>query len=285
LVRFSLPLKEITMANDAILSSAVPATDDRNQTTVYRQIPISALPLNSTLPCAVHGPDGVKLIAAGIQITDAFLRRLEARNIKKVLISESAFVQVVPQLASPRSAAGFACPNCMNSLPLREAANDEWSATWLCKKCNTQFRGHLDPELAQKCGQNVGILRFPIRKDHLIHPPVAITQAINTMVPKPYAGPERRENTRMRITMPVAAVPLDEFLHPVGQPGMLITRDISVTGIALLHDEPWRPKYMVVELPAVHPHVPLQLVVEVLRCKPIESLYEIAGRFVMRPMV
>jgi hypothetical protein len=82
--------------------------------------------------------------------------------------------------------------------------------------------------------------------------------------------------------MPVAVMPVDDGFNPVGVPVLLTTRDISIGGICLLHDEPLRPKYLVADLPAKDRQDSIQLVVEVLRCRAVANLYEIAGRFVMR---
>ena len=75
---------------------------------------------------------------------------------------------------------------------------------------------------------------------------------------------------------------MDECYEPVGKPFMVTTRNISTGGIALIHNEPIRPRRIIVELPARGDQSPVQVVVKVLRCQSLGSVYEIAGKFVMK---
>ncbi|QDU57632.1 PilZ domain-containing protein [Aeoliella mucimassa] len=256
--------------------------DATPETGVYRSIPTSSLAIGSSLACAIYDPDGVKLIAPRIPISPQLRKRLEARNIESVLVRDEDYHKL-HHLQEEEDPSALCCSNCQTKLPLHESPDDGWSLTWLCRKCHKQYRGQLDPDLAVSLIDNIVIEKFPIDWTRLQHPPTTITRAINDLVPKPYAGPERRANTRMRISLPIAAVPVDESFAQVGPAALLTTRDISTEGIALLHDEPLRPKYLVIEFPARDRQAALQMVVKVLRCQPVGELFEIAGRFVMRP--
>jgi hypothetical protein len=251
------------------------------KTVAYRRVPLDHLPSNTRLSSGVFDTDGRRLLASGVLLTDELKDRLRARGVQSVLVAATDYDGIWTNSSATLPIA-MRCSNCANRLPIRPAKDEEWSVTWLCKKCQTQYRGHLDGTLAQTLRENIAISKFPIDWSRLQHPPTTITTAINAWMPTPYVGEERRAETRMRITMPVAVVPVDDAFKPVGPPALLITRDISVGGICLLHDEPLQPKYLVVDLPAKDTEESLQLVVEILRCRAVDTLFEIAGRFVMR---
>ena len=63
-----------------------------------------------------------------------------------------------------------------------------------------------------------------------------------------YQGPDRRREKRHSIALSVQTTPLDEKLHPVGNPFMTTTRDISNGGISLIHAERIDAPYLSVEL-------------------------------------
>lgn len=92
---------------------------------------------------------------------------------------------------------------------------------------------------------------------------------------------ENRSHRRWNLAMPVVAVPLDDSHQPIGEPASMITRDISTSGISLLHTQPVPSGFLRVQLDA-----PIlqstELIVRVVRCRTIGVYTEIAGEFVAR---
>lgn len=90
---------------------------------------------------------------------------------------------------------------------------------------------------------------------------------------------DKRNSPRRRVRMSVPAVPVDQTGRAIGAPFIAETRNISATGICLVHSERISAKYLVVELPG-----PTQdrqeVAVEIIRTGAVEDGYEYAGPFV-----
>lgn len=91
---------------------------------------------------------------------------------------------------------------------------------------------------------------------------------------------DRREYTRFYFAVPIRVQPLDDFFRPTGVSFAAVTRDLSAAGIGVLYTKPVKSKY--IEITVDFPPDHKILTVEVLRCKPIGSFYDIGGRFVNR---
>ena len=90
---------------------------------------------------------------------------------------------------------------------------------------------------------------------------------------------DNRKSPRRRIRVSVPAIPVDDTGRSVGPPFVAATRNLSASGICLIHTQPVTAKYLLVELPGTsfdQQHV----AVEVIRCCPVDDVYEIAGPFV-----
>lgn len=92
---------------------------------------------------------------------------------------------------------------------------------------------------------------------------------------------ERRGEKRFRIALPVIARPLDEELATAGEAFIAVTKDLSPNGIALYHHDAIASRFMAVRL-ADRNGCKVTGVVEILRCRPVDHFYEIAGKFVTK---
>ena len=130
------------------------------------------------------------------------------------------------------------------------------------------------------------MLIFQCQANELVHPPEEIAEFVQRIVGRltHYRGKERRAIRRHRLAIPLLAVPLDDDLQSAGESFAAVTRDISSRGLALYHSRPLESPYLAVEL-ADPEGQKLQAALEVLRCEPVDSFYEIAGRFVTKVYV
>lgn len=94
-----------------------------------------------------------------------------------------------------------------------------------------------------------------------------------------YRGPEQRQHPRHRVVMPVQVTPCDMDNKPTGDTYTAITKDISVSGISLLHHRKTSSSRLHVRL-ASRAGTEMTLVMQILRCRQIGPYYEIAGDFV-----
>ena len=100
----------------------------------------------------------------------------------------------------------------------------------------------------------------------------------STIDSRAYYGDERRTETRHALAIAIGVTPVDDRGTPTGDRFAAVTRDMSRIGMALFHTSEFAGDYLRVEFStAEHPR--FQVVLEVLRCRPIGPLWEIAGRF------
>ncbi len=111
-----------------------------------------------------------------------------------------------------------------------------------------------------------------------------------TTTPAEYDQSERRLAKRYPLRVVALATPLDDQFRQLGAPFPVLTRDISTTGIGLVHSRPLEVKYIRLDLTGPNGHE-LHLTVEILRCNRylcgadgVQEInctyYESGGRFV-----
>ena len=97
-----------------------------------------------------------------------------------------------------------------------------------------------------------------------------------------YRGPERRKGKRHSLILQVTAQPLDESLRPMGKPFVCISRNISTSGISLIHSERLTAPFLLLELNDQTEGRHVKAAMEVVRCEPKGRFFEIAGNFVYK---
>jgi hypothetical protein len=98
-----------------------------------------------------------------------------------------------------------------------------------------------------------------------------------------YRGPDRRTDERHSVSLSAKVVPLDEHLNPIGPAVLATTRDVSSSGISIIHSDPFEGdcRFVAIELQEAD-GVNIRATVEVLRNGPSGPYFEIAGRFVTK---
>jgi hypothetical protein len=108
-----------------------------------------------------------------------------------------------------------------------------------------------------------------------------ISKIIKQLTLEEGAFAERRREERYPVSIAIPAIAVDEKYRPLGEAFQVLTRDVSTRGISLIHTEPVKAQFLAIELP-VPEGAKTQLVIRVLRCRPVERFYEIGGQFVAR---
>jgi hypothetical protein len=91
----------------------------------------------------------------------------------------------------------------------------------------------------------------------------------------------KRESQRFQMTTLVPAVLIDEQLEPLGEPFMVMTRNISTSGIALVHTAPINHGRVAIELTGASGER-IQLALQILRCRELDKFYEMGCRYLRR---
>ncbi|MBQ0712917.1 MAG: PilZ domain-containing protein [Porticoccus sp.] len=92
----------------------------------------------------------------------------------------------------------------------------------------------------------------------------------------------QRGTKRVALKRKVLVIPVDSEAKPTGEPFIAVTRNLSAAGVSIIHAEPVKDNFIVVELSSKEGNR-LQVLVEVLRCRRRRvSFYEISGRIIRK---
>lgn len=91
-----------------------------------------------------------------------------------------------------------------------------------------------------------------------------------------YDGVERRSERRHLMAVPVLVQPVDAQFNATGAPFAAVTRDISQTGVGLVHEEPIDPQLLALRMCLAGEEV--KLVVEVLWCRAFGPYHYVGGK-------
>jgi hypothetical protein len=113
-------------------------------------------------------------------------------------------------------------------------------------------------------------------------PPAELVSFVEQEIRKarPYKGLERRSDKRYLRAMPVLVQPVDEQSNAVGLPFVAMTRDISASGIGLVHTEPI--EHEMVALRMSFPGKEVDLVATVVWCRSLGPFYYAGANFVSK---
>jgi hypothetical protein len=92
-----------------------------------------------------------------------------------------------------------------------------------------------------------------------------------------YKGDERRGEGRHHMLLPIRAVAVDQANRPTGEPFDLVSRDISASGISLVHTETIRDERMAIQLRIAGETV--NVVIDVVWSEPLGPFYGAGGEF------
>jgi hypothetical protein len=171
------------------------------------------------------------------------------------------------------------CSVCEAEFPPLLLASGPGTLVWECRKCGAAYQGKISFRSPRH-------LRGALRPRQYFPEKVVLPEAddsVREFAERLIAADremDRRSAPRKPLMLAVPAVPLDADDFPTAEAVMLISRDISSTGISLLHREPLQGRMAILleipERPAA------QLVVEIMRSLRVGDFYEIAGLFIDR---
>ena len=158
------------------------------------------------------------------------------------------------------------CVTCDQQLPTLVVGGNAAAREWECSGCGATYLASLAPSSPKHLRSRVRPLHyFPERRESV---PTLQAQELRR---------ELRRHPRRPLLMSIPAMKLDDDLYPVGDDFMVISRNLSSSGIAIFHTRPLEGKLAVmIELPEIG-HV--QLLLEIVRSKNIGPLYEMGGAF------
>ena len=161
------------------------------------------------------------------------------------------------------------CVKCDQSIPTLVVGDAPGCREWACKQCGATYYACLAPGSSSYLRDRLELVNyFPKRVQQL--------PDISQQEP----GIELRRHRRRSVTMRIPLTQLDHELMPVGDDFEVLSRDLSESGIALLHTAPLRGKYAALIVLPDFEYV--QLILRIVRCQQRGSLYQMGAKFLQR---
>ncbi|MEN1680724.1 MAG: response regulator [Planctomycetota bacterium] len=131
-----------------------------------------------------------------------------------------------------------------------------------------------------------GLFEF---EDDLVDPPSSVDEFVNRFEKREIEDeqqkspvPDARRKERVRCKATAIAVPVTKHFARNGEPFRVAIRDLSESGIRLLHTRATNANYLALTWQAATlPATDLAVVARVMRCSPKSPFYDIGGQFVM----
>lgn len=124
--------------------------------------------------------------------------------------------------------------------------------------------------------------------EELPEPPKAVRDYIRRLSAGESQGqelpgdPSSRNNERVTCCTTAIAVPVNRHWKPVCEPFKVALRDLSESGVRLLHTRATTAGYLALSWPATQlASREIRVVVQVVRCRPCSRFYDIGGVFTM----
>ncbi len=105
----------------------------------------------------------------------------------------------------------------------------------------------------------------------------SLGRLVETVLPSPYAGPERRTAPRRSVLIPVRVQRLNGEFEPTGEAEEALLCNISMSGAMYVHTQAMGSQYISLSFPEQYEIEPL--IMEVVRNRPMGTYFEIAGTF------
>ncbi|MBC8351239.1 MAG: PilZ domain-containing protein [Planctomycetes bacterium] len=161
------------------------------------------------------------------------------------------------------------CVTCDGPLPTLVVGGAGATREWECRNCGATYLASLSPSSPAHLRDSIKLSHyFPERRETA------------TTLREIDLEHELRRHPRRPMMMSIPVVLLDDDLFPVGQEFTVISRNLSASGIAIVHSIPLEGKLAVlIELPVIG-HV--QLLLDIVRCTQVGDLFEMGGAFFER---
>lgn len=183
------------------------------------------------------------------------------------------------------------CASCEAPIALYPPTPAEPASAWACDRCGAVYFGRvLGGATVNETGlvqiASTGSCKFAYQAYSEAEaepsvPPENVQRLIRVLAKDNYRGNERRRNKHYSVVVPVIAVPLAADFSVAGKSLQMTTANVSLSGAALLHTRFTETPYFALDFTAAGIEL-VQVVMEVLRVRPVGPLYEIGGRFLSR---
>lgn len=161
------------------------------------------------------------------------------------------------------------CVTCDQTIPTLIVGEDSSRREWECVNCGTSYLATLAESEQPYDHDRLRLVNFF---------PLHLQQLPDIHEREP--GIDSRRHRRRFLTVKILATKVNDDLCPVGENFEILSRDLSESGIGLLHPEPLVGKYAA--LIVLPDQVFAQIVIQIVRCEPLGSLYAMGAKFLHR---
>jgi hypothetical protein len=182
------------------------------------------------------------------------------------------------------------CSKCGSDISLQAPASNAPASAWLCRCCGScYFARCKDSDGIEPGGGVRPVSYYEVMKAIYVHMdgdscPMLhehAQRAAHSGLGRKYSGPETRKQKRYPCPAQVTIVPLGQDFRIAAQPARIMTTNLSGGGVALVHARRLAVPYLAIDFAASGIDL-LPAIVQVTRVRPLDSTYEIAGKFISR---
>lgn len=173
------------------------------------------------------------------------------------------------------------CKSCGQELPLLPKQPGQTLRHWVCGNCGEPHEAALNKDYSLELLRKILPMAIPFDRDALVYPSPEMLEYARSLCQFAVKGTEKRSAPRYPVVAPVPTQPLTDTLEPEGPPFMTASRNLSTSGICLLHDRTLTAKLLVLELSPPDGER-IQVLVHLLRCRQRGPYHDLAGEFLTR---
>lgn len=170
------------------------------------------------------------------------------------------------------------CISCQAAIPSLRLTTRRTALKWKCRCCGTAMEGELVEPASVELRRHLQPIKY-FGNYGIPQAPADLFEYANTLHVED-RDDERRGAPRRALVMPVPTYLLDGDYYPTSPRLTMTTRNISSSGVCLLHTEPFEGHLAIaIDFPSGGVS---EFVVETVRCLPRGQFFEVAGRFIKR---
>jgi hypothetical protein len=149
----------------------------------------------------------------------------------------------------------------------------------MCAVCSEVVTAVLDPDYEQEDLRNVRLAPILFNRQGL-ELTADLAEFVRKRPPPPIKSVEKRTSRRFPTNGTAAIQGLNQLLAPIGSPSVAAVRNLSTTGIGLLHEYAVIEPLMAIEMDSGKGEI--QLLVRIARCRPMGPFFDLAGEFLSK---
>lgn len=193
-----------------------------------------------------------------------------------------------PLPAGDKTVSMHECSECGTTIALDRPSPLYPASPWICRSCGSVYFARPERWTGRPYSggcqlapydQVLRELNINIATQACLVGPEDLRRLVKLLAIHDHSGPERRQQKRYPIAAPVVTVPLGSNFRISGTPAMMVTSNVSRSGLALVHTATTTAPYLAIDFSPTEGLDETHVILEVTRIRSLGLAYELGGRF------